>query len=129
MRLTNQEEDNLMSRTMTQGFDTIGIEEVKAQHKGHFFEPDAMRFFRSRVAELAYRGPGGTYFVTSEQFEDSTGKRWKRLYTVRQFNPETGGVSTVEGFQRYSSRSGATDAAMRAAKGQPLGSGQRSEEI
>ncbi|OGL47328.1 MAG: hypothetical protein A2W05_09810 [Candidatus Schekmanbacteria bacterium RBG_16_38_10] len=77
------------------------------RNKGHyFFSPDSMRFFRSRVGDSVYQGSGGIYFVTSEQFD------WKspRLYTVRSFNPETGGINTVGEFNemtRYQAHSAA----------------------
>jgi hypothetical protein len=63
---------------------------------GHyFFSEDTMRFFRSRVLDEVYEGPGGVFFVTSEQFEDSAGHLWPRKYKVRQFNPENGHVWSV----------------------------------
>jgi hypothetical protein len=51
----------------------------------HFFDPGAMRFFRSRVSEKVYSGPGGVFFVTSERFEASNGWKAPRGYSVRQF--------------------------------------------
>lgn len=67
----------------------------------HFFSPDSMRFFRTRVGERVYQGPGGVYFVTSEQFV-SPGYIDPRKYTVRRFNPDTGNVGTVGEFNALS---------------------------
>jgi hypothetical protein len=72
-----------------------------AESKGsHFFERDAMRFFRSKVQEPVFQGPGGIFFLTSERFVSSTGEASPRRFTVRQFDPETGGVSTVGEFNK-----------------------------
>lgn len=75
------------------------VETIKAKNREagqHFFDGDTMRFFRSRVEREVFEGPGGVFLVTSEQFvmgEDTRPREW----TVRRFDPETGGVATVEG--------------------------------
>ena len=76
-----------------------------------------MRFFRSRVAELAYQGPGGTYFVSSERFVASNGYTPGRAYSVRRFDPDTGSVDTVGAFQAYAHRSTADRRARKLARG------------
>lgn len=63
----------------------------------HFFDPDTLRFFKSRIGDKVYQGPGGVYFVTSER-RDS----FSRAYTVREFNPETAGVRTAGSFAQLS---------------------------
>ncbi len=86
---------------MTMTTKTYTITEIKAINvaKGqHFFERSTMRFFNSKVERGVYQGPGGIYFVTSEQFVGSDGHRAPRKYTVRVFDPETGGCSTVGRF-------------------------------
>ena len=58
------------------------IEEIKTNNKQagmHFFTPEPMRFFRSRVGKTVY---GERLFITSEQFVSST-RTAKRRYTVR----------------------------------------------
>lgn len=50
----------------------------------HFFDPSSCRFFRSRMPHYGFEGPGGCYFVTSEQFVSSDGIPARRRYTVRQ---------------------------------------------
>lgn len=47
----------------------------------HWFDPDTMRFFRCRVGDQVYQGPGGVYFVTSEKYSDTAARK----YSVRQF--------------------------------------------
>lgn len=46
----------------------------------HWFDPSTMRFFKCRVLDEVYSGPGGVYFVSSER-----GPHGPRRYTVRQF--------------------------------------------
>jgi hypothetical protein len=89
---------------------TIG--DIKAKHTGYFFDSSAMRFFRSRVLGEVYQGPGGVYFVTSEQYNYDS----PRLYTVRRFIKETGDVRTVGDFNALS-KSAAQSKAYRLAKG------------
>lgn len=80
----------------------------------HFFSPNAMKFFNSRVHSDLY---GGRFFVTSEQ----NGWGNPRRYTVRmvavyhnrgteQFSLDSVGH---DGFMGYASRSGAHSAAQR----------------
>ncbi len=69
----------------------------------HFFDTASMRFFRSRLPQFAYSGPGGIYFVTSEQFVAWDGSfRKPRAYTVRKVTPHTaeqnGKVKTIGEF-------------------------------
>ena len=81
------------------------IEQIKATNaaKGyHWFEASTLRFFLSRIGRTVYEGPGGIYFVSSEQFEASSGERAPRRYTVRSFNPETGNINTVGQFNQLS---------------------------
>ena len=76
----------------------------------YWFSPDTMRFFRSRVLDQVYQGPGGIYFVSSER-----GPEMPRLYTVRRFCPDTGGVETAEEFQGYAKATQARRVAARLA--------------
>ena len=75
----------------------------------HWFDPDAMRFFRTSLPRHGYRGPGGTYFVTSEQMP-----RMPRLYSVRRL-VGPGRIETVGEFCGYRTSAAATRAAKRAA--------------
>jgi len=71
----------------------ITLAEIRAANKAagfYFFEPATLRFFDSRILRAVYQGPGGVYFITSEQFHGSGGYTAPRKHTVRKFNPETG---------------------------------------
>ena len=83
-----------------------------------FFERDTMRFFRSRVCgSTLVCGPGGVYFVTSEQFQGSDGVRDARRFTVRKFDPADGDVTTAGQFQEHATQQGAAKAALLLAEG------------
>lgn len=111
-KIINEQERN--SRTMTH--DTIdNLKWANCKIGQHFFDRATLRFFRSRVGMTLHSGPGGEFFVTSEQFDDGRGYRAPRLYTVRQAMPD-GRVRTVGEFQQYASNSGATAAAKRYAQ-------------
>lgn len=69
------------------------------QENGYFFfSPNTMRFFNSRMSQNVYHHPSNpalfNVFVTSEQFEDSRGKRAARQYKVRRLT-ESGDVATI----------------------------------
>lgn len=93
----------------------VDMAEVRRAHRGHWFDRDTLRFFRSRVAEYGYGSADGArvYFVSSERFDD----RSPRLYSVRVCVLATGSIDTVGAFQRFRSRSGADAAARRLADG------------
>ncbi len=58
------------------------IAELKARNKengGHYFDASTMRFFRSKIESGIL---SGCYFVTSEQFDDDT----PRKYSLRRFD-------------------------------------------
>lgn len=59
----------------------------------HWFDPDTMRSFGTRVGDTVYQGPGGIYFVTSEKPPHGP-----RSYSVRQFTPKTADIGTVGEF-------------------------------
>lgn len=92
------------------------IKAANAAKDGHWFEPATLRFFRSRVGDTVYQGPGGVYFVSSEQFVDSRGNADERRFTVRQFDPESGDINTVGEFNKLT-RSAAITEAKRLARG------------
>ena len=95
------------------------ISEYRRETGGHYFDPETMRFFRSRVSETAFvnNKTGIAYFVTSEQFKPSYGAPFQRMYTVRFYDFITGNIGTAPGheFQEYKSRTGAIRAAMKLA--------------
>lgn len=90
----------------------LDIDEIKrlCERAGsHFFEPQALRFFRGRVNWQTFAGSDGWYFVTSEQFRGSNGHTEPRRYTVRRvwYRPNDAGelidveIDTVGEFQAY----------------------------
>ena len=78
------------------------IKDANRRAGKHWFEPGTMRFFASRVGSTVYQGPGGVYFVSSERFIPSRGDPTPRRYTLRRFDPATGGVETASPFNRWS---------------------------
>lgn len=69
--------------------------------QGHWFKPDTMRFFNSRLSEdLFYdHKEACIYFVSSEKFNFEA----PRLYTIRKYCIYTGSIDDVNGFQNYNS--------------------------
>lgn len=78
----------------------------------HFFTPNAMRFFRSRMEIDAVKVGDGRYmFITSEQFDEEA----PRLYTVRSARLTKSGlwtIDTVGDFQAHETIDDALAAAM-----------------
>jgi hypothetical protein len=86
----------MSSTTLQFPFTTDHAKRNAREAGSHFFDADAMRFFRSRVLPTMY----GRCFVTSE----STGfDHAARAYTVRISMPD-GNVETVGEFNGYSDR-------------------------
>ena len=93
------------------------IRRANERSGSYFFSPGAMRFFRSRIGRRVFEGPGGVYFVTSEQFvyNDPRGggsQVHPRKYSVKKFDPATGEVDAVVEFQEFST----SEAAARRAR-------------
>lgn len=104
-----------------QTISTDSIAQLNTNKGFHWFEPGSMRFFRSRVASVAYISADGTkaYFVSSEKRTGFRCEDGRRLYSVRVASLESGDVDTFpdhNAFQAYASRSGADAAAQRAAQ-------------
>ena len=72
------------------------IRTVQQLHKGHWFDADTLRFWRSRFSAAAAEYNGGYLFVSSEKYNDIA-KRW---YSVR-FCDSEGHITTVSDFQEY----------------------------
>jgi len=98
---------------------TVSAIRADSLSKGHhWFSRDTMRFFRSRVLRGVFASWDGRYFfVSSEQrgFRPEDG----RGYTVRAYDPNTGGVETVGEFNGYSTPHAARKAAREAAAAAP----------
>lgn len=95
------------------------IEDIRKGHKGHFFDPSTMKFFKSRVHGTTYEGPGGTHFVTSEQTPSWGGGSGRRRFSVRRVDPETGMIRKAGEFLGYKTRAQAHSAARAAAAKAP----------
>lgn len=110
---------------------TIPMHEVTSHARrsgSHWFDPETMRGFRSKVPTVATIGPDGrAYFVSSEQDRryDGSAGAWdgERRYTLRAYDPATGHVDDAErmpdghydpdAFGRYRSLQTATTALRR----------------
>lgn len=96
------------------------IEHIKKANKDagyYFFEPDTLRFFKSRISSRVFEGSGGfLFFVTSEEPPHG-----ERRWTVRVFDPETGQCDTAKDqghtFMEFKSWGAAATAAQRTARG------------
>ena len=87
------------------------IQDIKNANRAaghHFFSPDTMRFFGSRILRGVI---GGKYFITSEQREYDTPRR----YTVRVCD-DRGHIDTVGDFHSYDTPAQARAAARKIAK-------------
>ena len=92
---------------------TVQMSNVKAAANAagsHWFDPGAMRFFRTRLPLNGLAdSKGRVWFVTSE-----APRNGPRKFSVRVFIPQSGRVLTHGEFRSYSTRSIATRV-MRAA--------------
>jgi hypothetical protein len=95
----------------------VSMDDVRRKHSGHWFDPDTLRFFRSRVGSTAHESEDRRYrfFVSSEQFrytDPYTYREYRdaRRYSVRVQGPD-GSIDTVGEFQGYSSSRAANNAA------------------
>lgn len=97
------------------GRDTIvsiySIEDIKRHHRGHWFDKETMRFFKSRVYSDIYPGKDGkVYFVSSEQ-----GPVGNRGYSIRRYDVATDCISTEGTFMVWKTLAAARAAAKRIA--------------
>jgi hypothetical protein len=84
----------------------------------YFFEPGALRFFRSLILPTVHQGPGGVFFITSERNDNASCYRPRRRYTVRRFNPAAASVRTEGAFQYFATAAAAHATAARLARGE-----------
>lgn len=89
----------------------MDIDQIKASNP-MWFSPGAMRFFNTQVDDRVYEGPGGIYFVTSEEYDTHSPRR----YTVRIVT--LSGISS-EAFMGHGYRSNAHARAQWLATGAP----------
>lgn len=73
---------------------TINAIQAEMNNRGsHWWDRGSMQFFNTRVGKQVYQGSGGIYFVTSEKGPDG-----KRLYSVRQYKPDSKEIDTIGNF-------------------------------
>lgn len=73
------------------------MKEAKAISKangGHFFDPQAMRFFNSKIESELIEG---RYFITSERYSTDEPK----LYTIRQISDTGQILDDIGSFQEH----------------------------
>lgn len=87
------------------------INDIKSQHKGHWFDKETMRFFNTKVVSNVYPSIGKVFFVSSEKFDNKS----PRLYTVRSFDLSDGSVNTVGDFQEFPTKIQAETQALKLA--------------
>lgn len=85
---------------------TIDIDQIKVLNQGHglhFFSKSTMNLFNSKTHGDAQQNEGSeySYFITSEQYEDSRGNQEPRRYTIRRCNLITGICITESAFQEF----------------------------
>lgn len=80
----------------TPQFDSI--ENIKRFHKGHWFTPNTMRFFKSKVYPTVIFQNGKYWFISSERNYPQP-----RRYTIRNMTPD-GAIDTHGEFQAYASK-------------------------
>jgi len=90
---------------------TISINQIKELNKTKgffFFSPDTIRFFNSRTDQTAIVVNHIAYFITSEQREHDT----PRKYTIRKANLDTGNIETIGEFHSFDTHRDAKKALM-----------------
>lgn len=87
--------------------------EANANAGYHWFTPDSMRFFSSRLPKSVLPVDNGALFVSSEQDKSPLYHNpMPRRYTIR-FIHDSGKIETVGEFQQYATRGGANNRAHR----------------
>lgn len=77
------------------------VNNIKSRHKGHFFDPDTMRFFSSRISELCWIKNDDIYFITSEADKSHIKHQGSiRAYTIRKCSIN-GDINTIGKFQGH----------------------------
>lgn len=78
-----------MTDTTPKTWTVNAIKDAVRATGSHWFDPDTMRFFGTKVLPTVYQGPGGIFFVTSDHDFQRV-----RKYTVRQFDPIKAEIDT-----------------------------------
>lgn len=80
---------------------TLESIKVESLSKGSkFFSPEFKAAFKTRYSKRVAEGPGGVFFVTSEEIPTASGIP-ERRFAVRSYNPLSGDVSDVSALGQY----------------------------
>jgi hypothetical protein len=89
-----------MKKHLAIQYNIYSIDDLKNHYntntKGHWFDPDTMKFFKSRLSQDLFYSGALIYFISSEQGPDDV-----RRYTVRSYDPKNSDIDTVGDFQQY----------------------------
>jgi hypothetical protein len=99
-------------KTMTKTISINQIKDLNARKGYYFFSPNTIRFFHSRTDRTAIIVNHEAYFITSEQREHNT----PRKYTIRKAILETGDITTIGKFHSYDTHKQAKNALMNIIK-------------
>jgi hypothetical protein len=97
---TTTERKSVYAPKAEHGNKYLSVTQIKRHNEDigqHFFSPDTMRFFKSKVYEDLHLG---RYFITSEM--DRYATNGQREYTIRLADG-TGSIDTVGEFGQYAS--------------------------
>ncbi len=78
------------------------VSDIRAVHKGHWFDRKTMKFFGSKLYPTIY---GGKYFITSEQPPHGP-----RVFSIRAYDQVNDDISTVGQLGQYATLKAAKDA-------------------
>ena len=70
----------------------LDIERALVAAGDKFLNDPSQLFIYSGIERTVYQGPGGIYFVTSEQFYNATDHSKQRHYTIWSFDHTTGSL-------------------------------------
>jgi hypothetical protein len=91
----------------------FSVDDIRRKHRGYWFSPDTMRFFKSRVLLDVFPSANGKiYFVSSEVTGFNTSER---AFTVREYCPTKDAVDTIGEFGGYDTKAQALTAALNCA--------------
>ncbi|QBQ74444.1 hypothetical protein BcepSauron_064 [Burkholderia phage BcepSauron] len=88
-----------MKNAKTVTMSTIRAHYAEKNPNGHWFDADAMKFFKTRLPARGWLIFGSYYFVSQETNPSGITK-----FSVRKIDGETGNVETLGEFHRYSTR-------------------------
>lgn len=103
-----------MSTTTEKKWTVNAIKDAMRAAGSHWFDPDTMRCFGTKVLPTVYQGPGGIYFVTQD---DQYRRELPKRFTVRRYNPVDNDIDTVGEMNEFANQSAAKKAARAAAGG------------